>query len=91
LRIRFKNWFVGNLMRRLFIAAGLTLVGGCSLNQKNIENTNSCIAGAPLCDDVERDKLKPGLRFEFDKFINKRDKGIKNTQSQWSKQEKIAT
>ena len=91
LRIRLEDWFVGNLMRRILIAAGLILIGGCSFNQKNIENANSCLAGSPVCDDVDRDKLEPGLRFEFDKFISKRDKVIKNAQIQRSIQEKIAT
>ncbi len=76
-------------MHRLFIAAGLIFISGCSFNQKNIENANSCITGAPVCNDVNRDKLEPDLRFKFDKFIKERDQGVENAQSKRSKQKEI--
>lgn len=81
--------FFVNPVRRLFIAAALIFISGCSFNQKNTENANSCITGAPVCEDVDRDKLDPDLSFEFDKFIKKRDQGIKNAQSKQSKQKEI--
>lgn len=86
---KFAKNFVVNPVRRLFIAAALIFISGCSFNQKNIENANSCITGAPVCEDVDRDKLEPGLRFEFDKFIKKRDQGNKNAQTKQSKQKEI--
>lgn len=86
---KFTNKFDGNPMRRLFIAAALIFISGCSFNQKNTENANSCITGAPVCEDVNRDKLEPTLRLEFDKFIKKRDQGFKNAQNKRSKQKEI--
>ncbi len=42
---------------------------GCS--NKNDEYANLCIEGELVCDKVDKNKLGPGLRFEFDKYMKK--------------------
>ncbi len=38
---------------------------------KNDEYASLCIEGELVCDTVDKNKLGPGLRFEFDKYMKK--------------------
>lgn len=68
-------------MQRLvaIIFAFIALIG-CQATQqkdnvthsnKNDEYASLCIEGELVCDKVDKNKLGPGLRFEFDKYMKK--------------------
>ena len=40
-------------------------------SNKNDEYASLCIEGELVCDKVDKNKLGPGLRFEFDKYMKK--------------------
>ena len=46
-------------------------------SNKNDEYANLCIEGELVCDKVDKNKLGPGLRFEFDKYIKRGQVDIK--------------
>ena len=67
------------MQRLIAIIFAFVALTGCQTTQQNDNSANSCIAGAPVCDDVDRDKLGPGLRFEFDKFMKKKQVNVKQS------------
>ena len=67
------------MQRLIAIIFAFVALTGCQTTQQNDKSANSCIAGAPVCDDVDRDKLEPGLRFEFDKYMKKEQVNIEQS------------
>ena len=55
-------------------------------NEENIKITNSCIAGAPVCDEVNRDALEPVLKFKFDKYM--KSKGNADQQASYEQRQR---
>jgi len=67
------------MQRLIAIIFAFVALTGCQTTQQNDNSANSCIAGAPVCDDVDRDKLGPGLKFEFDKYMKKEQVNIEQS------------
>ena len=73
------------MQRLIAIIFAFVALTGCQTAQQNDNSANSCIAGAPVCDDVDRGKLQPGLRFEFDKFMKKKQVNVKQSNDSQTK------
>jgi hypothetical protein len=68
-------------MKRLIaIVFAFVVLTGCqttrqnekvTYSNKNDEYASLCIEGELVCDKVDKNKLGPGLRFEFDKYMKK--------------------
>jgi len=72
---------MSRLITIIFIFVALI---GCQSN-KNDEYANLCIEGELVCDKVDKNKLGPGLRFEFDKYIKRGQVDIKSSDNNQSK------
>ena len=46
----------------------------------HVHSANSCMAGAPVCEYVNRDALEPKLRKEFDSYMSKKAAEDKKTE-----------
>ena len=73
------------MQRLIAIIFAFVALTGCQATQqkeritysnKNDEYASLCIEGELVCDKVDKNKLGPGLRFEFDKYMKKEQVNI---------------
>lgn len=55
----------------------------------HVHSANSCMAGAPVCQYVNRDALEPKLRKEFDSYMSK--KAVADKKAEIEKSQRISS